>query len=152
MVKTLFINIIGENKTANLVLLGFRVLLSAEMIAVHGIKKIVNWDSELLHLPNPLGLDATLNLLVAAAANLVMPVLVMFGLCTRLAVLPMLSVTLMGYFVVHAHDSLAVRDMPFMYSLCELLLFFLGGGKYALDTFINAYLNRQPEPSKIGKA
>ena len=66
--------------------------------------------------------------------------LVIVGLLTRLAVLPVLAVTLTGYFVVHWNDSLLEKDMPFMYSVVFLLLLLIGPGKYSLDYLINKKL------------
>jgi putative oxidoreductase len=62
---------------------------------------------------------------------------VILGLFTRVAVLPVLAVTLMGYFVVHWNDSLLEKDMPFMYSVVYLFLFVIGPGKYSADHSIN---------------
>jgi putative oxidoreductase len=39
--------------------------------------------------------------------------------------------------VVHWHDSLLEKDMPYMYSVAYLLILLLGPGKYAIDYLIN---------------
>lgn len=114
----------------------FRVLLAVELFRVHGLKKfrVENGKKEMI--PNPLGLPAKLNALVASFADLVVPFLIILGLGTRLAVLPTIGVTAIGYFVVHRKDSLEVRDVPYMYTLSLLLILALGAGKYSLDYYL----------------
>jgi len=114
----------------------FRVLLAVELFRVHGLKKfrVENGKKEVV--PNPLGLPDKMNALVASFADLVVPFLIILGLGTRLAVLPTIGVTAIGYFVVHRKDSLEVRDVPYMYTLSLLLILALGAGKYSLDYYL----------------
>lgn len=112
----------------------FRVLISLELMIAHGLKKIGAGAEQV---PNPLYLPAAFNQLIAVSANLFFPVLIIMGLFTRLATLPILAVTLTGYFIVHWNDSPLGKDMPFMYSVSFLLLLVLGPGKYSADYLIN---------------
>ncbi|WP_267406488.1 MULTISPECIES: DoxX family protein [unclassified Chryseobacterium] len=114
----------------------FRVLFAVQLFRVHGLKKfrLENGQKEII--PNPLGLPDKINALVASFADLVVPFLIILGLGTRLAVLPTIGVTALGYFVVHRKDSLEVRDVPFMYTLSLLLILALGAGKYSLDYYL----------------
>ncbi|GEN66393.1 MULTISPECIES: DoxX family protein [Chryseobacterium] len=125
----------GE-KLTDTALLVFRVLLSVELIVAHGLKKLGIGVSEAEQVPNPLHLPEVFNSLFADAANLVFPVFVILGFFTRIAVLPILAVTLTGYFILHWNDALLVKDTPFMYSLCYLLLLFMGSGKYSVDNYL----------------
>ncbi|MFC3158518.1 putative oxidoreductase [Chryseobacterium arachidis] len=120
----------------DIAVLAFRVLLGIELFMVHGLKKfrLENGKKEII--PNPLGLPDKMNALVASFADLVVPFLIILGLGTRLAVLPTIGVTAIGYFVVHRKDSLEVRDVPFMYTLSLLLILALGAGKYSLDYYL----------------
>lgn len=120
----------------HIVLLAFRVLLSAEMIYAHGLKKVGIGVSEAEQVPNPLHLPDTLNTLFAISANIFFPVMVILGLFARLSALPILAVTLTGYFVLHLHDAPLVKDTPFMYSLSYTVILVLGAGKYSLDNYI----------------
>lgn len=130
-------NVYPASGTFNMTLFMFRVLLSVEMIYAHGLKKIGVGVAEAEHVPNPLHLPEAFNNLFADAANLFFPVLVMLGLLTRVSVVPILAVTLTGYFVVHFHDAPLLKDTPYMYSLSYLLILVLGPGKYSLDALIN---------------
>lgn len=124
----------------NFALLTFRLLLCWEMIRVHGLKKIgTEGATELV--PNPLNLPPRLNQLIAEFSDVVAPVFVAFGLATRIAVLPILAVTLTGYFVVHRRDSPSVRDVPFMYSLSYFFIFLIGAGRFSADYYLYRFFN-----------
>lgn len=125
----------------NAALLVFRVLLAIELFRVHGMKKFRVEDGQKEHVPNPLHLPEKLNGLVATFSDTVIPFFIILGLGTRLAVLPTIGVTAIGYFVVHRNDSLEVRDVPYMYTLSLLLLLALGAGTYSLDHYLVTLLN-----------
>lgn len=117
----------------NYALLAFRVLLAFELFRVHGMKKFRLQNGQKEHVPNPLHLPEKLNGLVATFADTVVPFLMALGLFTRLAILPTIGVTAIGYFFVHRKDSPEVRDVPYMYTLSLLLLLILGPGSYSID-------------------
>lgn len=124
----------------NAALLVFRLLLCYEMIRVHGLKKVAKNGEAAEIVPNPLHLPPKLNQLIADFSDLVAPVLVAVGFATRLSVLPILAVTLTGYFVVHRKDVLSVRDIPYMYSLSYLFIFLVGAGKFSADAYLYDFL------------
>ncbi|KAF2339033.1 putative oxidoreductase [Flavobacterium nitrogenifigens] len=125
----------------NAALLVFRILLAVELFRVHGMKKFRVENGQKEHVPNPLHLPEKLNGLVATFSDTVIPFFIILGLGTRLAVLPTIGVTAIGYFVVHKNDSLEVRDVPYMYTLSLLLLLALGAGTYSLDYYLITFLN-----------
>ncbi|WP_091498532.1 DoxX family protein [Flavobacterium phragmitis] len=120
----------------NAAILVFRILLAVELFRVHGMKKFRLENGQKEHVPNPLHLPEKLNALMATFSDTVVPVFIILGLGTRLAVLPTIGVTAIGYFVVHRKDSLEVRDVPYMYTLSLLLLLTLGAGTYSLDYYL----------------
>jgi len=138
---SLFYSLLRSNlgtKLNDVALLFFRIAISSELIFAHGLKKI-GVGTELAEVvPNPLGLPEALNQSFATAANLAMPIFIILGLVTRIATLPILAVTLTGYFVLHLNDPILVRDVPLVYSLCFLLICFTGAGRFSLDHYIIA--------------
>lgn len=129
------------NSFNNGALLIFRVLLAVELFRVHGMKKFRVENGQKEHVPNPLHLPEKLNGLVATFSDTIIPFFIILGLGTRLAVLPTIGVTAIGYFVVHKNDSLEVRDVPYMYTLSLLLLLALGAGTYSLDYYLLTLTN-----------
>jgi len=137
--KHLFENLLFSDlgsEVNNIAFLIFRVLLAWELFRVHGLKKfrLVNGKKE--HVPNPLHLPEKLNGFVATFSDSVVPFLVMFGIATRLVILPVIGVTTIGYFIVHKNDTAEIKDIPYMYTLSFLLLLILGAGTYSLDSYI----------------
>lgn len=142
VLKTLLHSDVGSALN-NWVLLGFRVLLALELFRVHGLRKFQHRPGEAAEVvPNPLHLPAALNQQVATFSDTVVPVLVVLGMGTRLAVLPTIGVTAIGYFVVHRHDSVQVRDVPYIYTLCFLLVLLVGPGTISVDHYLWSWLSR----------
>jgi putative oxidoreductase len=123
---------LGSNMN-NLVMLFFRVTVALELILAHGLKKVGVRVAEAEKIPNPLHLPEDFNNLFAIAANLFFPLFIIAGFFTRLATIPILAVTLTGYFIVHWNDSLLEKDTPLIYSLCFLFILIVGAGRYSLD-------------------
>jgi putative oxidoreductase len=121
---------------SNWAMLAFRILLAIELFRVHGMKKFRGNDGKPEVVPNPLGLPQPLNNLIATISDTVVPVLVMLGVFTRVAVLPTIGITSVGYFVVHKNDPLEVRDVPYVYTICFLLLLATGPGSISFDQYI----------------
>ena len=132
ILKTILYTDVGSAAN-NWALFSFRVLMAVELFRVHGLRKFHSADGKPEVVPNPFGLPQSLNNLVATFADTVVPVFLVLGLGTRLAVLPTIGVTLTGYFVVHRKDPIAVRDSPYTYSVILLLVLILGPGTISFD-------------------
>ncbi|MES2240744.1 MAG: DoxX family protein [Bacteroidota bacterium] len=114
----------------------FRIIVSSQLMIVHGLKKIGIGTGVTETVPNPFNFTEWFNDSFAIAANLVFPLFIIVGFYTRLATIPVLAVTLSGYFIVHWNDPLLISDVPFMYSLSFLFIAFSGAGKYSLDNLL----------------
>jgi putative oxidoreductase len=120
----------------NTTMLLFRIAVSTEMILVHGFKKLGIGTAEAEQVPNPLYLPEVFNYWFAVSANIFFPLLVLIGMFTRLATIPTLAVTLTGYFILHWSDAAIIKDTPFIYCICFLLILLFGPGKYSIDNYI----------------
>jgi len=116
----------------NWAMFGFRVLLTIELVRVHGLKKLKSQHQT----PNPLHLPEAVNNFISRAATAYLPLLATLGLGTRLVIIPAMVVTSIGYFVIHRKDSLEKRDIPYMYSISLLFLILVGPGTKSLDNWI----------------
>jgi putative oxidoreductase len=114
----------------------FRVIVATQLMVVHGLKKIGIGTGVAETVPNPFGFPNWFNDSFAIAANLIFPLFIIVGFYTRLATIPVLAVTLSGYFIVHWNDPLLISDVPFMYSLSFLMIAFSGAGKHSLDNLL----------------
>jgi|GEM_PF-7136 len=128
--------ILNKNKLLannDLALLFIRVAVSMSMIIVHGFKKVIDIHGTIEHIPDPLGIGNTASAIISIIANIVAPVFVILGYKARLATIPTLGVTLTGLILVHWGDPLAVRDVPYLYSIVFLFILLAGPGKYSID-------------------
>jgi len=124
------------NRANNIAILFFRIAVAIELIVVHGSKKIAHHGHAAEIVPNPLGLPEAFNQGFAFAATLIFPLFILVGFYTRVAALFALAVPMTGYLVVHWNDSLAEKDVPFMYSISLLLIIVCGAGKYSMDHYL----------------
>lgn len=129
------------SELSNWALLIFRIMLATELFWVHGMKKFRLENGQKEQVPNPFNLPDKLNRIVATSSDTILPFFVIFGIGTRIVVLPIISVTAIGYFVVHRKDDREVRDVPYMYTLSFLLLLFLGAGTYSIDHYLLNVIN-----------
>jgi len=118
-------------------LLLLRVSLSAFML-IHGLPKL----SRLLEgnaegFPDPLGIGSSLSLVLVVIGEVVAPVLIIPGIMTRLATIPVLSAMSVAAFIVHAGDPFGSREMALLYLTGFLAVLILGPGKYSADQLIS---------------
>jgi putative oxidoreductase len=87
-------------------LLFMRVSAALLLLQVHGLPKLLYWHSELQRIEDPFGLGAPLTLGLAVFAEVFCPLLLIAGVCARLACLPILAVLLVALVFVHPQWSL----------------------------------------------
>ena len=86
--------------------------------------------------PDPIGLGSYLSLVLAILAEVGCSLLLILGVMTRLAVLPLIFNMAVAVTVVHGSDVFAVKELAVMYLGFYVLVLFLGGGKYSFDRVI----------------
>jgi putative oxidoreductase len=137
--KSIFVRSLNSFPTHtifNWAMLLFRVLLSIEMIRVHGFRKLGIGVSEPELIPNPYHLPEAFNDTFVVLATLFFPMLVLCGFCTRLATIPTLVVTITSYFISHSNDTGLIKEMSILYGLAFSLILMLGAGKYSVDNYM----------------
>lgn len=116
-------------------LLIFRIGIAGLMLT-HGIPKLIRFfGSEEITFADPLGFGEVLTFTFAVFAEFVCAVLILLGLGTRLAVIPLILTMAVAGLIVHAQDGFRVQELPLLYLCGFLLLFFTGSGKYSLDHY-----------------
>ena len=92
---------------------------------------------------DPFGLGATASFVLAIFAEVLCSFLLLFGLATRWATIPLIITMLVAIFVAHAADGFQKQELPGHYVLVYLFLLLVGPGKYSLDYFIGRKLSRK---------
>ncbi len=121
-----------KNTYTDLGLLLLRVGMSV-MLLTHGIPKIDRLFAETIEFPDPLGVGATLSLILALIGEVVAPALIIIGFKTKYAAIPAFIAMAVAAFIVHADDPFGRKEKALMYALVFLVIFLTGAGKYSLD-------------------
>lgn len=113
-------------------LLFLRVTSSALLIAVHGLPKVLHYSQELTRIEDPFHLGAAPTLLLAIPSETVCPLLIAFGVLTRLACLPVIATLLVAMLVVHPDWSLAEGQFGWMLLIIFTTVLIAGPGRFSL--------------------
>ena len=121
-------------KNTDLGLLLLRLAFGYFMIYGHGFSKFMRFFAEEgIKFGDPLGIGVEASLTLAVFAELVCALLVMFGLWTRWALIPLIITMAVAYFAVHFSDPFAKQEKALLYLFAYLGLFFTGPGAYSID-------------------
>lgn len=118
------------------------ILLARISIAIlmltHGISKIALFNETPVQFMDFMGLGTEMSLALAIFAEMGCSVLILLGLATRVAVIPLIITMLVAVFIVHGADPFAKQEMGLHYLLVYIMLLLTGSGKYSLDSLVTA--------------
>lgn len=126
----------NKNHLNDIGLLILRVGIGAFMLVAHGWGKLAGFGELAGVFPDPIGLGSTVSLSLAIFAEVLCALLIVFGLGTRFAAVPLVVTMVVAAFVVHADDPWAKKEFALLYAIPFLTLIFTGGGRFALDSLI----------------
>ncbi|QMU28161.1 DoxX family protein [Adhaeribacter radiodurans] len=110
-----------------------RIAVAALMLT-HGLPKLAMlFSGEPVQFAGVYGLSPQLSLGLAIFAEVVCSLLVLVGLGTRLAVIPLIITMLVAAFYIHAADPFMKKEPALQYLLVYVVLFFAGSGRYSVD-------------------
>ena len=130
-----------KNQQLDVILLLVRITIGSFML-FHGITKFQTlFSSAPILFPDPLGIGATASLAFAVFAEVGCSVLILVGLATRFAVIPLIITMLIAAFVVLGTQGFVKQELALIYLLVYVTLFVTGSGKYSVDKLITAKNN-----------
>ena len=116
-------------------LLVLRLGVGALMLT-HGVPKLIRlFSSEEITFGDPLGFGPEATLVFAVFAEFLCSILIMIGLGTRLAAIPLILTMSTAFFVAHAGDPFQRKELAAIYLVIFLVLLVIGSGKYSLDYY-----------------
>lgn len=118
----------------NIWLFLFRVSAGAFMLT-HGIPKFLNLVEGSTQFADPLGIGQTLSLILTVFAEFLCSVLLILGIGTRLAALPLIATMVVAAFYVHGTDPFQQKEMALLYLIVYITILVFGGGKFELGRF-----------------
>ncbi|MDO6388621.1 DoxX family protein [Pontibacter sp. BT731] len=127
------LNVSQSANSIDVALLITRVGVAALML-VHGWPKLEMLFSDgPVQFPAVLGLSATTALALAVFSEVLCSLLILVGLGTRLAAIPLIITMLVAVFVVHGADPFAKQELGLLYLMPYTVLLLTGSGRYSLD-------------------
>lgn len=106
----------------------------AFMMLTHGIGKAgLLFSGDEIKFIDPIGLGATVSLILAVFAEVICSFLILIGLKLRFSVTPLIVTMLIAIFMVHLSDPWSSKELAVMYLLGYVVLFLSGAGKFSLD-------------------
>jgi len=122
--------------TIDVALLVLRVAIGM-LMQNHGIPKIRKLISpEPIHFFSTFGLSEKNSLIAAAFVEVFFSSLLIFGLVTRIAVIPLLLTMMIAAFHTLKSHSFDKKELPIMYLLIYITILLSGSGKFSLDYII----------------
>lgn len=136
------------------------------LLSTHGVGKLrMLAAGDFGMFGDPIGIGSALSLTLVTAAEFGCAILVMLGLGTRLAALPVVFAMGVAAFVAHANDPLSMekaamaffagesetwssKEPALLFLVPFLALAFTGAGKWSLD----AWIDRRRKARRVGEA
>lgn len=104
------------------------------LMLTHGFPKLLKlFGGEDIVFADPIGLGQVTSLALAVFAEFICSILVIIGLGTRLAVIPLIITMFTAAFIIHAADPFQRKELAFIYLVIFTVLLFTGAGKHSLD-------------------
>ncbi|NLR63402.1 DoxX family protein [Chitinophaga varians] len=112
-------------------------LMFGGLLLLHGWPKLINFAAKMNSFPDPLGVGHKFSLGMTVFAEVFCSVLLMMGLLTRLAAVPLVICMSVIVGMVHRSDLLDFNfdkiELPLMYLTGFLVVLFTGPGKFSID-------------------
>lgn len=126
----------------NFILMLLRFTVGVLMLT-HGVGKLSALLAEgPIQFPDPIGLGAATSLTLAVFAEFFCSILLIFGIGTRLAAIPLLTTMLVAAIIVHANDGIGKQELPLLYASIYLVIAIVGAGKISIDNWIYKKIKR----------
>ena len=142
MLKRFLFPVKPDGTFISVILLIVRVVFGV-MLMNHGIDKWANYQELSAVFPDPLVIGSPLSLGLAIFGELACSMAFIIGFLYRLAMIPMIFTMCVAFFIVHADDPFAVKELAFVYLVVFVLMYIVGPGKFAVDRWISKSLFRK---------
>jgi putative oxidoreductase len=124
-----------SDTSISLSLLIFRFTLGGLMIP-HGYKKLMNFAAKSPEFTDPFGIGSPLSMGLTIFAEFFCAILVVLGLMTRLACIPLIIAMSVAVFYSHNGQIFTEAETASLYLFGFLALFIAGPGKLSMDRMI----------------
>lgn len=122
-------------RNTDITLLLLRLGVSGLMLT-HGIPKLIRlFGSGPIQFGDPIGIGVEASLTLTVFSEVICSVLILVGLGTRLASIPLIITMAVAFFIVHAAHAFERKELALFYLIVYIVLLLTGSGKYSLDHY-----------------
>ena len=111
-------------------------IVAAGLMLKHGYDKMVHFEETASHMMNFMGIGSKATTALLIFAEFFCSLLIIIGLFTRLACIPLIIAMTVALVKAHNADFLGEGQMAALYLLCFVVLLFTGPGKVSVDSMI----------------
>lgn len=111
-------------------------LAAGGLMFTHGyakFQKLINGNFEF---GDPIGVGSEVSLGLTVFSELLCAFLILIGIFTRLATIPLIITMLVAVFIVHSDHDFSKKELGLFFLINYLVIFLSGAGKYSLDRLI----------------
>lgn len=127
---------------SDLGLLILRLYLGLAMMLAHGMPKLLGFSEKVGQFADPLGLGSATSLSLAIFAEVICSGLLVLGLFSRLALIPLMITMATAFFVIHGADPFQKKELALMFLISYMALFLTGPGRYSVQEFFKIQAGR----------
>lgn len=129
------------SREINAALLFLRVSIGIFMLT-HGTSKLITLlEGGPISFADPIGIGPVASLALAVFAEVFCSLLLIFGIATRFAVIPLLITMLVAVLIVHSADVFGVKEMALFYFIVYTTIAITGAGKFSVDNLVYKKIN-----------
>lgn len=125
-----------NQNTVHFALLLLRLAVGAFMLT-HGYGKLQQMLDGNFQFADPIGLGAGISLGLAVFAEFFCSLLLILGIGTRLAAIPLIITMAVAAFIAHGADPFGRKEMALLYLVIYVVLFLTGSGKFSVDRLLS---------------
>ena len=113
-----------------------RLVFCGLMAINHGLMKISLFSENPESFSDPVGIGSSTSYYLVVFAEAICSGLVLLGLFTRLALLPLLVAMAVAVFQVQWSNPMTDKELPLLYLSVYVAIWLLGPGRFSLDAMV----------------
>src|SRR5690606_16934467 len=109
----------------------------------HGLPKLTTLiGPDTIQFPDPFGVGAGVSLGLTVFAEVVCAFLIIIGLLTRIATIPLIIAMAVAFFYIHMADDFGTKEMSGLYLIIFIFICISGPGRFSIDHLISKRRNK----------
>lgn len=111
-------------------------IVGGGFMLTHGIPKLMRLLDGNMQFGNPIGIGPEASLILTVFAEFLCALMILLGIGTRMASIPLIITMAVAAFIAHGGDSFGKKELALIYLGIYTVLLFLGSGKYSFDAWM----------------